>query len=131
MGAIPVPETGAVMERNECTILLVEDEFLIALDVQMRLQEAGYKVLDPVANVEDAMSTLDNAKVCAAILDMNISGSTSFPIAERLKAEGKPFIFLSGNDAYQLQESYSDRIVLTKPIDYEQLIFRVREICET
>ncbi|MEZ6000195.1 response regulator [Hyphomonas sp.] len=119
------------MERNECTILLVEDEFLIALDVQMRLQEAGYKVLDPVANVEDAMSTLDNAKVCAAILDMNISGSTSFPIAERLKAEGKPFIFLSGNDAYQLQESYSDRIVLTKPIDYEQLIFRVREICET
>ena len=117
------------MSDRDCTILLVEDEFLIALDVRMRLEEAGYKVLDPVSNVEDAMSVLDTAKVCAAILDMNISGSTSFPIAERLQTEGKPFIFLSGNDTYRLQENFSGQVVVTKPIDYGQLIAQVKEIC--
>ncbi|KCZ84567.1 response regulator receiver protein [Hyphomonas adhaerens MHS-3] len=117
------------MTSGGCAILLVEDEFLIALDVQMRLQEAGYNVLDPVASVEEAMSVLDKTPVCAAILDMNIRGSTSLPIAQRLQAEGKPFIFLSGNDTYQLQEKYSDRSVLTKPIDYAQLIGELRELC--
>ena len=54
------------MTCGGCTILLVEDEFLIALDVQMRLQEAGYNVLDPVASVEEAMSVLDKTPVCVA-----------------------------------------------------------------
>ena len=117
------------MTCGACTILLVEDEFLIALDVQARLQEAGYTVLDPVASVEEAMSALDRAEVCAAILDMNIRGSTSFPIAERLKADGTPFIFLSGNDTYRLQEKFADHMVLTKPIDYRQLIGKIDEIC--
>ncbi len=117
------------MSCDDCAILLVEDEFLIALDLQMRLQEAGYNVLDPVASVEEAMAVLDKTRVCAAILDMNIRGSTSFPIAERLEADGTPFIFLSGNDTYRLQEKYSDRMVLTKPIDYEQLFGKVGEVC--
>lgn len=120
-----------MMNCDECAILLVEDEFLIALDVQMHLQEAGYAVLDPVASVEDAMSALDQARVCAAILDMNISGSTSIPIAERLQTEGTPFIFLSGNDTYRLQGKFADHMVLTKPIDYGQLMARLREICGT
>jgi DNA-binding response OmpR family regulator len=117
------------MGSEACVILLVEDEFLIALDVQMRIQEAGYKVLDPVASVEEAMSALDTSAVCAAILDMNIRGSTSFPIAERLQAEGIPFIFLSGNDTYQLQDKFSGRQVLTKPIDYGNLMDQVKEMC--
>jgi len=117
------------MSCDEGVILLVEDEFLIALDVQMRLQEAGYKVLDPVASVEDAMAALDKTQVCAAILDMNISGSTSLPIAQRLESEGKPFIFLSGNDTLHLRERYPHHMVMTKPINYEQLIGAVRQIC--
>ncbi len=117
------------MTGGGCNILLVEDEFLIALDVQMRLQDAGYNVPDPVASVEEAMSVLDKMTICAAILDMNIRGSTSLPIAERLEAEGTPFIFLSGNDTYHLQEKYSDSLVLTKPIDYALLIGKVQALC--
>ena len=117
------------MDCENCSILLVEDEFLIAMDVQMRLQEAGYSVLNPVASVEDAMAVLDEKSVCAAILDMNLRGSTSLPIAERLQGQGVPFIFLSGNDKYQLTERFQDHLVLTKPIDYGHLIGRVREIC--
>ncbi len=77
------------------------------------------------------MSVLDKSAVCAAILDMNIRGSTSFPIAERLEAEGVPFVFLSGNDTYQLHEKFSAHQVLAKPIDYQALIGQVEEMCGT
>ena len=112
-----------------CEILLVEDEFLIALDVKLRLEEAGYKVLNPVASVEEAMAVIDETSICAAILDMNIRGSTSFPVAERLEIKRVPFIFLSGNDTSHLQERFSGRLVLNKPIDYGRLLQEVKEIC--
>jgi len=118
------------MSGDACTILLVEDEFLIALDVQMRLEEAGYKVLNPVASVEEAMAVLDREQVSMAVLDMNIRGSTSFPIAERLQTEGTPFMFLSGNDTYRLQEKFADRLVQAKPIDYALLISKIAELCK-
>jgi DNA-binding response OmpR family regulator len=129
MGAVPFPEEGSIMSCCACEILLVEDEFLIALDVKVRLEEAGYRVLPPVASVEDAMAAMDETSVCAAILDMNIRGSTSLPVAERLEREGVPFIFLSGNDTSHLQERFSEHLVLNKPIDYGQLLTRVKEIC--
>ena len=44
------------MSSEKRPILLVEDEFLIAIDVQMRLQEAGYAVLNPVGSVEEALA---------------------------------------------------------------------------
>ena len=117
------------MSSEKGPILLVEDEFLIAIDVQMRLQEAGYAVLDPVGSVEEALAILDAHSVKAAILDMNLRGDTSTPIAERLQAEGTPFIFLSGNDTYHQDERFANHTVLTKPIDYANLIGQMNTLC--
>lgn len=117
------------MSAEPCGILLVEDEFLIAMDLQMQLESAGYKVKGPAASVEAGMAILDQGPVCCAVLDMNIHGSTSFPIAERLAAGGTPFIFLSGNDAYRLLDPFADRTVLTKPINYPELLAMVKAIC--
>ncbi|MEZ6012700.1 MAG: response regulator [Hyphomonas sp.] len=117
------------MSSEPCAILLVEDEFLIAMDLQMQIEAAGYKVKGPAASVEAGMSILDDGPVCCAILDMNIRGSTSFPIAERLAEEGTPFIFLSGNDAYRLMDQFAGHTVLTKPINYPELLAKVKEIC--
>lgn len=113
-----------------CAVLLVEDEFLIAMDLKSQLQAAGYPVLGPAANVEQGLALLDNGTVCAAILDMNLQGSTSFPIAQRLAQEGTPFMFLSGNDASRLLEEFSDRIVLRKPINYPELLRELKAMCE-
>ncbi len=113
-----------------CAVLLVEDEFLIAMDLKSQLQAAGYPVLGPAANVEQGLALLDKGTVCAAILDMNLQGSTSFPIAQRLAQEGTPFMFLSGNDASRLLEEFSDRIVLRKPINYPELLRELKAMCE-
>jgi hypothetical protein len=53
---------------------------------------------------------------------------TSLPIAQRLESEGKPFIILSGNDMFHLRERCPNYMVMTKPINYEQLIDRVKEV---
>ena len=113
-----------------CAVLLVEDEFLIAMDLKSQLQAAGYPVLGPAANVEQGLALLDKGTVCAAILDMTLQGSTSFPIAQRLAQEGTPFMFLSGNDASRLLEEFSDRIVLRKPINYPELLRELKAMCE-
>lgn len=110
------------MNCDTCDVLLVEDEFLIALDVKMRLEAAGYTIRGPAASVEEGMALLDKGLVCAAILDINIQGSSSFPIAERLADEAIPFMFLSGNDSFRPHERFADRTVLTKPIDYDKVL---------
>lgn len=117
------------MSCNFCNILVVEDEFLIALDLQAQIEGAGYKVLGPAATVEEGMALLDANPVHMAVLDMNIRGSTSFPIAERLELAGMPFMFLSGNDTFRLQGEFSGRTVLTKPIDYRILLQHISDSC--
>ena len=117
------------MSRRSCAILLVEDEFLIAMDLQAQIESAGYRVIGPAATVAQALSLLDAEAPCAAVLDMNIHGSTSLPIAERLAEAGTPFMFLSGNDKSRVLDRFSDRAVLTKPINYTQLLAELNAIC--
>ena len=117
------------MSCDPCAVLLVEDEFLIAMDLKMQIESEGYP--GPAASVEEGMAILDAGGICAAILDMNIRGSTSFPIADRLAEEGVPFMFLSGNDANRLLDKFSDRTVLTKPIDYRRLMDELEAICRS
>jgi len=103
-------------------ILLVEDEFLIAMDVRMQLEAAGYAVVGPAASADQALDLLGAGPVDAAVLDMNLRGSTSLPVAERLAAAGTPFLFLSGNDANSALAAFADRTVITKPIDFAGLL---------
>ena len=77
------------MSSEKRPILLVEDEFLIAIDVQMRLQEAGYAVLNPVGSVEEALAILDAQPVGAAILDMTHPKKTAQP-GPQPRPQGRP-----------------------------------------
>ena len=117
------------MASDACNVLLVEDEFLIALDVQMQLEGKGYKVRGPAATVDDALAILEQDPVCAAILDVNIRDSTSLPIAERLTVRGIPCIFLSGNDMRQVREQFGDCVILAKPLEYRRLFAELAAIC--
>lgn len=119
------------MSGSPCNILLVEDEFLIAMDLQAQIEAAGYRVLGPAATVEEGLVIAEADGVSAAILDMNICGSTSFPIAERLAEKGVPFMFLSGNDSHRVLDQFSDRTILTKPINYDRLLAELNAICGT
>ena len=78
--------------------LVVDDEFLIALDIQQVLEQAGAAEAICTGNATEALTALRAGRFDFAVLDLRLGcgGGTSLPIAEALAAVGTPFIFLTG-----------------------------------
>ena len=84
-------------------ILVVEDEYLIALDLDAALRTAGYRVIGPAPEVSAALQLLKAERPDAAVLDVNLAGQCVTPVAEVLHAMFVPFILASGYVAADLQ----------------------------
>ena len=90
-------------------ILVVEDEFLIALDIAGVLEQAGLAVIGPAANVGDALQAIEQEVVHGALLDANIAGEPVSRVADELTQRGIPFAFVSGYGREQLAARTSGR----------------------
>jgi PAS domain S-box-containing protein len=103
-------------------ILIVEDSVLVALDIEGQLRDNGAVPVGPAYMLETAMSLAREEQLDAALLDVNISGRTIFPVAQILRARNIPFIFLSGYgepDIWPAEWRGYDR--LSKPIQSGEL----------
>lgn len=103
-------------------VLVVEDEWLIACDVQDGLEDAGYEVVGPAATVSEALSLMRSHELFAAVLDVNLVGEKSYPVAEALLAQGTPFVFVSGFARTDLPVGYRDFPLLPKPLSFDKLL---------
>jgi CheY-like chemotaxis protein len=103
------------------SILIVEDEFLIAIHAADVMEGLGFNVLGPVATIEQALDIVVSAGFDGAILDVNLSGSLVFPVAEALEERGIPFILTSGYEATGLPERWRGRPHLRKPVIEREL----------
>lgn len=83
--------------RGGC-VLVLEDEFLIAVDLVQMLEDIGMRVVGPAASIEAAQALLATQDVDVAILDLNINGRRSDPVAALLAARGIPYILATGYD---------------------------------
>ena len=85
-------------------VLVVEDEALIAMDLEARLERRGWQVLGPAATVAWALLLLDGGgeMPAVALLDANLRGEMVTPVAERLRALGVPFVVASAYDGARL-----------------------------
>ncbi len=98
-------------------LLLVEDSMMIALDAQMMLVSAGLEV-EIAGNVADAVRALAVTRFDLAVLDVNLSGETSFPVADALVAAGVPLVFATGyGETVSIPERFGEVTVLAKPYD--------------
>jgi CheY-like chemotaxis protein len=77
-------------------ILIVEDEALVAMEMESRVMGLGYAVLGPASTVAQAHALLDRTIPHAALLDVNLRGDMSTPIARRLKDAGVPYALMTG-----------------------------------
>lgn len=85
-------------------VLVVEDEFLIALDIEDALAELGCEVAGPVASVTDALDLLEQAGCDLAVLDVRLGDGSTAPVAQILRRRGIPFVVLTGYDRSQIDE---------------------------
>ncbi len=77
-------------------VLLVEDNFLVGRSLRGLLRQMGVDVVGPIASLEHGLATLDRDFFHAAVLDMNILGGSSVPIARILQQRNTPFVFVTG-----------------------------------
>ena len=110
-------------------ILIVEDEYFIASDLQRALAAEGAEVVGPVGDLGQALGLAADRTLDAAILDVNLEGTMSFPIAERLAAERVPFMFLTGYDGWSLPPDYEAAPRLPKPFSTTCVVNAVSALC--
>ena len=97
-------------------VLVVEDVAMVAWLVRDVLRNAGADVAGPVSDVALALALLSEQEVDAAVLDKNLNGETSDPIADALVARKVPFVFLTGYGSDDTQGRHAERPTLGKPL---------------
>jgi DNA-binding response OmpR family regulator len=108
----------------------VEDEFLVAMELDITLTSAGYQVLGPARNVSAALGLLRTERPDAAVLDVNLAGEWVTPVAEVLRAMFVPFILASGYGAADLNAEpvLRDAVNVGKPSSSELLLKELRDL---
>ena len=101
-----------------CTILVVEDNAIVAMDLEMILQDAGADVIGPADSVSDALGLSGHDNIAAAILDLEIRGEMVFPVADVLRARSVPVLLATGHGTdLEIPADYRDLPRLAKPYD--------------
>jgi CheY-like chemotaxis protein len=103
-------------------ILVVEDEFLIALDIAGALEQGGHTVIGPLASIGDALQALEREKLDAALLDANLGGEPVGRLADALHQRGVPFAFVSGYGREQLPPAHRGAPLVRKPFTGADLL---------
>ncbi len=111
---------------NQVSVLIVENEPFIALDLATAVQEARGKVIGPAGSVREALMLIEQHLVQAAVLDVNLSDRDVTPIAELLIEGGAPAVFYSGLALpVALRERYPSASIYKKPTPPVQLLHKL------
>jgi CheY-like chemotaxis protein len=100
-------------------ILLVEDEVIVAMMIEDMLVQLGCDVVGPAARLDEALALAKSSRIDAAVLDVNLAGEMSYPVANELLRRGVPFVFSTGYEAPR--NGFSDCLYIQKPFEEREL----------
>jgi CheY-like chemotaxis protein len=104
-------------------LLIVEDDPFLAMELHDLLASGGAVILGPVATVKTALGMLDDTRPHAALLDLNLRGQRSTPVAEAMLSASIPFILVTGYSRNQIDEPALREIpIVSKPVDQSILL---------
>ena len=120
------PPTGEAMRKRR--VLIVEDEGVVGLLLEDMLTDLGYEVAGVAARLGEGLQKAETEEYDCAILDVNLDGRPSFPIAEALTKRGTPFLFVTGYGAKGLDPDFAGHPVLAKPFLQTELEAALRKL---
>jgi CheY-like chemotaxis protein len=111
-------------------ILIVEDEALVALELQFAFEDEGAEVVGPAQSLMKALETATyDSDIDLALLDVDVAGENVFPVAELLRRRGVPFAFHTGHASRsELGSLFPGTTTFIKPTMAEALIAHLRKI---
>ncbi|QFT76820.1 response regulator [Erythrobacter sp. THAF29] len=116
--------------RDRC-VLIVEDESLVGMEIEFAVTDLGAKSLGPAVSIDEAMRLIaqEGNGIDAAVLDVDLNGEEVFPVANRLKELGIPFLFHTGNaNLDDLRTDYEGAPICVKPTPPEKLLEQIRDL---
>ena len=113
------PDVARTLEGSR--ILVVEDEMIVSTLLHDLLGAFGCVMVGPAANLAAALEAAAGDGIDAAILDLNLGGVDTYPVAAVLAERAIPFVFASGYDGGRLQGGFADRPCLQKPFGVVKL----------
>jgi len=127
MMSAPSPKLQQMPLLTGRNILIVEDEYYLADDIEQAFRRLGADIVGPVGDVHDALSILSAGDVInGAVLDINVRDEMIFPVAQELRARQVPFVFTSGYDRV-ISSEFANVPLWEKPINVGAM---ARELAE-
>jgi DNA-binding NtrC family response regulator len=122
------PSSMLARERKH-RILVVEDEAMISMLLEDMVLDCGGELVGPVARFDDALALAHKAEFGVAVLDLNLNGTLSYPIAEVIRERGIPVIFATGYRADGVPDRFRDCPTLQKPFSQQDFAEAVAGAC--
>jgi CheY-like chemotaxis protein len=113
--------TNEKTANSSLQILVVEDESMVAMMIEDMLEDLGHKVIATSGRMPDASKLVSDASADLAILDVNLNGEETYPLADSLAARAIPFIFATGYGSSGIKAEWSGIPVLQKPFQSREL----------
>jgi two-component system, response regulator PdtaR len=111
-------------DSDGCRVLIVEDNFLLAMEIETVLRRRGYVVLGPAGTVEGALAVLErDGWPDAAVLDVDLQGRRVTPVAAALRSRKVPLVLVTGYAEPQLKEPELQGLPrLDKPVSSQEVL---------
>jgi CheY-like chemotaxis protein len=113
--------TNEKTAASSLEILVVEDESMVAMMIEDMLEDLGHKVIATSGRMPEASKLVSDSIADLAILDVNLNGEETYPLADSLAARQIPFIFATGYGASGIKPEWSGVPVLQKPFQSREL----------
>jgi two-component SAPR family response regulator len=110
-------------------VLIVEDECVIAMELEYTLKECGAEVIGSCMSVESALAKLQQSRdLDVAILDIDLRGQYAGPIADQLRMTGIPFIVTSGYEARRYTIKFKGVPWFEKPVNPQRIAAAIVDV---
>jgi CheY-like chemotaxis protein len=116
---------------TDMRVFVVEDEFLILMQLESMLEELGCKVAGTASHLNDALQRAETCDADMALLDINLAGKKIYPVAEVLRRRGVPIVFSTGYGQAGIDPPWTSYPVVQKPFmarELERAIATAREM---
>jgi response regulator of citrate/malate metabolism len=127
---VTIPGRKRRTESQPTKVLLVEDEVLIALELQNALEACNCEIVGPASSMREAAALLKSSQVDAALVDLYLTDGISEPLLELLKSKAIPFALCTGADPREIMRRYPRVLVMRKPYIFDHACEVVDKLIE-